>query len=303
MALVTLSDWVEATRRHLTSGRQNERNVLNASYTAGSGTITLVNALGGIVPGARISIGLNVLYVTAVTPTGSAASVIGGQEGSVDANASSGALVRVNPTVTDFDIAEALSADLADLSSPGNGLWQMVGVTLPAPYDASLAGVDLSGYTTNFIDVYDVRYRYGLDTTNWVSLDQFLWRLDRSSDVTGFPSGYGVLITPGFVPPGSSLHVVLRTGFTPLSALTDPIANTGLQPTAYDLPPIGAAMRLMMPREAARNETKTQGDTRRAGEVPAGAVLNSARGLAAWRAQRLQAESDRLVAIWPQKRW
>lgn len=304
MPLVTLSDWIETTRRHMTSGRQNERNVLASGYTAGSGTLTVANPLGGIVAGTRLSVGLNVLYVTAVSSVGLSASVIGGQEGSTDANASAGALVRVNPTVTDFEITEALAADLSDLSAPATGLFRVATSTLAAAYSTALMGMDLVGLAATLTEVEEVRWLSGSDATNWVALQQLNWTLERDANVTSFPSGLGLLINDSAgVPNGATIQVVYRAGFTPVYVPTDALSVTGLPATAYDLPPIGAAMRLMFPREAKRNETKTQGDTRRAGEVPPGALLNSARGLAAWRSQRIASEMQRLLARYPSRRW
>ncbi len=305
MPLVTLADWVEATRRHTTSGRQNERNTLGANYTAGSGTLTLAGPLGGIVPGSRISIGLNVFYVSAVSAVGLVATVIGGQEGSTDVNASTGALVRVNPTVTDFEIVEALAADLADLSSPTAGLYGVAALTLVAPYSRSLVGMELTPYSDVIISILEVRWMGDLtDQSDWVTLNQIDYTFQDPGDPAAFPSGKGLLINGGAcIANGAIVQVVATVGFTAPVALTDPLSATGLPTTAYDLPPIGAAMRLIFPREVRRNETKTQGDTRRAGEVPPGAILNSARGLAAFRATRIQSEMQRLLARYPSRRW
>jgi 3-hydroxyisobutyrate dehydrogenase-like beta-hydroxyacid dehydrogenase len=69
--------------------------------------------------------------------------------------------------------------------------------------------------------------------------------------------------------------------------------DVGLVSTAEDLPPLGAAMRLLAGLEAQRNLIDTQGDTRRAGEVPAGSITQALRNLAAIRQQRLTAEAQR----------
>ena len=77
------------------------------------------------------------------------------------------------------------------------------------------------------------------------------------------------------------------------------LSTTGLQASAYDLPPLGAAIRLMSGREIKRNFTETQGDSRRATEVPAGAVQQSSTGLKLLRAQRIVAECARLNSLYP----
>ena len=86
------------------------------------------------------------------------------------------------------------------------------------------------------------------------------------------------------------------------AALSTNVSVTGLQPSATDLPPIGAAIRLMAGREIKRNFTESQGDTRRSTEVPPGAIAQSANGLARLRQTRIAAEAARLHALYPSYR-
>ena len=62
---------------------------------------------------------------------------------------------------------------------------------------------------------------------------------------------------------------------------------------------VGAQIRLMAGREVKRNFTESQGDTRRAEEVPAGAVGNSITNLLRLRRDRIQAEAARLARQYP----
>jgi len=65
---------------------------LASNYTAGSGTLAVASATGYPTTGNfRIIVGTNILLVTAVS--GTTFTVTGGQEGTTDANASSGAAV------------------------------------------------------------------------------------------------------------------------------------------------------------------------------------------------------------------
>lgn len=302
--MATLQTWVDRTRSHLMSGRSEERNVLSAPYVAGSGTISLTNALGGIVAGSRISIGLNTFYVVSVPTTGSTATVLGGQEGTTDANAASGALVRVGPRFTDFDIVDALATDLADLSNPDNGLfvvsfsdWLVTNGTDMYP----LVVADPS----SVIDVFQVKVTRDptLVAQPWQIMAKSLWRLDRMAGVTGLETvpALRVLAQPGLA--GSTLRALLRMRFVIPTALTDDLTTTLLPVTAYDIPPMGAAMRLVSTREVKRNFPESQGDTRRAGEVGAGAIAQSMRPLAVLRQSRIQAEAGRLMAQYSDRRW
>jgi hypothetical protein len=292
----TVQTWVDRTRSHLMSGRGEERNLLAAGYTAGSGLLVFSNALGGIVPGSRISVGLNTFYVSAINETGSTATVIGAQEGTTDANASLGALVRVSPRFTDAEIFNALRDELSDLSAPDNGLFHIAVVDLtyvPATGIYEIAGDDL-------IDLYEVRYLPTTVGANWGVLPKSIYRLDRFGSLL---TAFATLALLDAVPPtGSTLRALVRRAFTIPTALSDLCTTTNLPSTAWDIPPLGAAMRLVAPREVKRNFNESQGDTRRAGEVPPGAVANSFRPLAAMRMQRIQAEAARLTARYPDRR-
>lgn len=295
----TLQTWVDVTRRHLMSGRQEERNVLAGAYTAGAGTLTFTSNMGGIVAGARLGVGLNVFYVLTVNLGTLSATVIGGQDGSTDANAPISTMVRVNPRFTDYEIAEALASDLADLSSPESGLFQIKTVDLT--YSIAATGYDLLG-VTDLLDIYQVLAQESGTMKGWTRIEKQDYRLDRTALASMFPSGLALLL---FVPAFSGLpiRVHYRSGFVIPPTLATDLNTTGLHVQAYDIPPLGAAMRLVMPREIKRNFTEAQGDTRRASEVGAGAVANSYRPIAGLRAARISAEATRLFAAWPDSRW
>lgn len=298
--MATLATWVAETRRHLMSGRNAERNLLQGAYIPGSGSLTFVHPLGGIVPGARLAVGLNVFYVAAVNNTGLQVSVIGGQEGSADEAAPSGSLVWVNPRFTDFEIVAALNEDLDDLSAPNNGLFQAYSVDLPySPNEFSyILGF---AYTDWVIDVADVRVADSTAPVDWVQVPRSMWRFDRFGGGEGAETLLNLRLAAPQARAGATLRVVLRMKFMNPAALADDLSTTGLPPTAWDIPPIGAAARLMMPREVKRNFTEAQADSRRAAEVPPGAILGSARALMAWRQQRIVAEASRLTAMYPDK--
>lgn len=302
--VATVATWVSRTRGHLMSGRQEARNTLAANYSAGAGVLTLSQQLGAIVPGVRLSIDLNTFYVISVT--GVTATVIGGQEGSADVGATSGTLVRVAPRFTDFEIAEALLGELDDLSSPDNGLFQVS--TLNLTSSSAVGGYDLSGLLSDPIDIYSVRAQGYGTALDWVEVPRSEYRLDRMADTAVFPSGYALQLYRTQTTDGLTLRVIYRRGFDapalPLGAedLATDLATTGLPASAWDIPPMGAAMRLVLTTEIKRNFTESQGDTRRAGEVQAGARAASMRPLAALRAQRIMAESGRLTSAYPDRR-
>jgi hypothetical protein len=62
---------------------------------------------------------------------------------------------------------------------------------------------------------------------------------------------------------------------------------------------MGVQIRLMAPREIKRNFTESQGDTRRADEVGAGAVGASVNNLIRMRRDRITAEAAKLIRQYP----
>lgn len=287
------SDWINSTRSYLMSGYSEERNKLSAAYTAGGTTLTFAYPLGGIRPGARLSIGTNTFYVWSVD--GQVATVSGGEDSSTDANASSGTVVKVGPRFTDDEIWKALDSDLSDLSSPSSGLFGIG--TIDLTYNAIVSGYDLST-VSDLISIYEVKYLTPGPQLDNPRIHTAGWRLNRNAITTQFPSGISLqLFEPAY--PGYNLRIVYRKYFTTPATTATNVSTSGLLASAYDLPPLGAAIRLMAGREIKRNFTESQGDTRRAGEVAAGAVMQSSRNLQILRQQRITAESARLDALYP----
>ena len=90
-----------------------------------------------------------------------------------------------------------------------------------------------------------------------------------------------------------------KTGFTALSAMSTALSTVGLHSEGYDLPALGAALRLMSTRPVRREFIDEQGSSRRADEVPAGAISASMRDLRALRETRINAEAARLDQQYP----
>jgi hypothetical protein len=117
-------------------------------------------------------------------------------------------------------------------------------------------------------------------------------RLLRDMPTSDFASG-NVLVFDSPVRAGS-VRVIYKAPYGQFSAESDTVASVGGTDTLDDLLSIGAQMRLVAPREVKRNFTESQGDTRRAEEVPSGAVANSMIQLQRLRRDRIQAEAARL---------
>lgn len=291
----TVQQLVDRTRQHLQSGYTVERNQLNANYTAGSGTLTFKYPLGGITKGAKLAIGLNVFYVWDVNPSTSTATVTAGEGGSTDANATSGTTVHVRPVFTDFDLFNALNEEVVALSSPQSGLFQVKTVDLT--FNSAIDGYDISA--TDIQAIYEVRYQEPGGYKDWPRIPASQWVLERKAFTSDFPSGTALRLSAGGWP-GNDVRVTYLAPYTPFANLSDDVTATcGISAQAVDIPPIGAAVRLVAGGEVKRNFTSAQPDTRRAEEVPAGAVAASSRGLMMLRQQRVSEEAARLRAQYP----
>ena len=295
--MTTVQNWVDQTRSYLMSGYTENRNQLASPYTAGSGTLVFSKPTDGIRAGTRLSIGTNTFYVWSIA--GSTASVSAGEEGSTDASATTGSLVRVAPRFTDNDILVQLGNEINDLSSPANGLYGLS--TADFTYNPVLTGYDLGPVADQLISIYEVKYLTPGPAHDNPRIPNTKWRLNRNADTTQFPSGFALqLFSPGYA--GFGVRVVYKSNLTMPTTTFANVASTGLQTTAFDIPPLGAAIRMMSGREIKRDFTEAQGDTRRGLEVQAGAIQASANGLQQLRARRIAAESAKLEALYPSYR-
>lgn len=266
-ARTTAEDWVLKTERMLTAGAREERNKLtNAVADTTAGLITVTFPLGRIQPGAWISVDLEDMYVWSVS--GQTATVERGMYGSNPATHVAGSIVQVRPKHSKFMVLEAINDDLAALASAG--LYDMAQVELT--FNPQTAGYDLPG-VTGIEDIYKIEAKYTGLTGDWRPVRS--WSFDREANTTDFASGFTLRLNDGGES-GQKVRVHYKQGFVTLPALTSDVATTLLPVSAYDIPSIGAAARLTGPREVGRNDTSSQGDTRRAEEVPARMIAASA---------------------------
>ena len=295
--MTTASQWVDRARKYLLGSIVPEQNKLAADYTAGAGTLTFTYDLGGITKGTRLSIGLNEFVVWDTQPTAKTVTVDGGQGGSTDTDATSGTIVKVRPRFTDFELFTALNEELAGLSSPQNGLFQIK--TLDLTYNPVIQGYDVTA--SDILDIYDVRYQTPGPDKSWPRLPSYKWELQRSSLTSDFADSTALQVKDDLWP-GYDVRILYRAPYGTFTALTDDTSTTGVSAQAGDIPPLGAAIRLMAGQEISRNFTDTQPDTRRATEVPSGARFNSYRGLLIQHAARISEEAARLAAQYPVRR-
>jgi hypothetical protein len=287
------NDLIVSTRRILLSGQNERRNKMLAPAVPGAGSLTLAYDVSQIAVGSTVQVDLELFYVWATDANSKTLTVSGAQDGTDAASHDAGAIVTINPKFPDQMILDALNDDLADLSSPINGLFAVRVVDLP--FTGGRGGYDLAG-ASNLLEVMQVRYSSGGLPGDYPILSGAT--VGRGLPTTDYPSGNALFLSDGGN--GRTLVVTYKAAFSPITATTaDVAATSGLPSTALDLPPMGATVRLAYGGEIRRNFSDAQGDSRRAAEVPAGAVGAAWRGIEQKRQQRIVSEAARLAQMYP----
>lgn len=296
--MTTCADLIASARRHLLGRERQALNQLNANISNSDTTLTFTQPLGGIQTGAVIGVDLEEMQVWSVNTSANTASVLRGHNGSTAVSHLANATVRVNPKFSDWELFQAVNDDLLDLSSPENGLFQIKTLDLTAA--AGQWGYDFP--VTDYLDIADIRWQVPNTLTHeWREV--YGWSVALNLPTSAFASGQAIFFDPHDLPLAyQPVRVRYKARFDPLVNLTDDVAaTTGLPVTATDLPPLGAAVRLMDGRPVGRADYLSQGDTRRADEVRVADVLNSSGHLEARRRQRVNAEYLRLSQTWEQR--
>jgi hypothetical protein len=269
----------------LLEGRIRQNKLAN-TCDADDSPLTFTFPLGQLAESSRISIGLEDMHVWSVNGTSKSAEVDRGAYGTTAASHSAGAKVTVNPERSDAQILRAVNAELQALAS--DGLYQLKAVELTGSVDRTYP-VSATDVIVPWRVYYD---RAGSDEA-WPEVLRWEWRTVQETD--DFPSG-NALVVDSYVDVGRQVRLVYKAGFASLTGLGQNVtAVSGLPASAVDLLAVGAALRLLVGREAERNRMDRQGDTRRAEEVPAGSQRQAAAELRAYRTRRLEAEVKALA--------
>lgn len=269
---VTTADLIDETRGLLRGDLRSQANSLADNFSPMQTEMVFTFPVTGIQVGQVIEVDLNLYQVADVNTATRTLGIVPVKTAGTHA---SGTRVTMRPTYSKQRIITELNNELADLST--HGIYRIV--TVEGDDDGVIAPPD------GALTVLDI------------------W--SRESDVLGdtrrVPEArFDLVDTPGGIElrgPGEVDFAVFGCRLVTLSNTTDDenVADvTGIPATALDIPPYGAAMRLLASAESRRNITDTQGDTRRAEEVPPGAISGALRNLAALRQSRVVSESQRI---------
>ena len=185
-----------------------------------------------------------------------------------------------------------MNQDIDDLSSPANGLYQVV-TTTAISYNGSDRQIDMTG-VTSLLDLIDVRVKYKSDDFPYVRNV----RLQRNLPVADFPSTFALVFDEA--PVAGTLVVRYTAPFVRASTLASDVQTVCKVPqTMEDILEMGVMIRMLSVREIKRNFTEAQGDTRRADEVPPGAMRDSFNNILRLRRDRVIAEKAKLARQYP----
>jgi len=291
---MTAQTWIDETKNLLLTDYVEEHDTLGTALNDSETTVNFTHDTAGIVAGTVIEINTELMYVFSVNAANNDATVKRGFRGTTAASHAEGDLVTVNPKFPAQLVLNAINDELGDLSSPQNGLYQMK--TVAFTYNVSQDGYNLTGVTDDILSIYQVTYAdLGSEDAEPVLPT---WSLRRDRNTGTFASGYALVLHDDATS-GQSVRVQYKTGFTALAATSTALSTIGLHSQAYDLPVLGAALRLMSTRPVRREFIDEQGSSRRADEVPSGAVSASMRDLRALRDTRINAEATRLDTQYP----
>ncbi len=298
--MATTDSLITETEGHLLSGNRDEQNRLSNNISAADETATFDFTLAGIQQGAYVCIDLEVMYVWSVNATSKTATVQRGALGSTPAEHTAGTVAYVNPLFSKWQIFKAINVEITDLSSADNGLFAQKEFTLQTQsvqkiYSVPAANLDLS-------DILEIRWQETGPELLFPKVRRGQYQIIRDVN-NSTPSNTGMSIRMEYsFTPGRPLIVRYAADFGTLSAITDDVvATTGLAPTMVDIPPLGAAARLMGVREAKRTFTERAVNSRRASEVPSGSASRSAGVLLQLLNSRIKDEGARLRRLWPDK--
>lgn len=287
----TVGTVVDRAIRQLMSGTVEERNKTIGALTATSTTIVFQYDLGGMRAGGVIQIDNELMYVWEVSSGSKSVVVERAWNGTAAAAHVSGSVAIVDPRFPRAQIIEAINAELDDLSSPMNGLFQIK--TMEVNYNGVWSMINLPT-TDKIIDLVSVSLRYL--ATDYPKIRRC--RLIRDLPNDDFNSGYGIRFDEQVR--AGRMIIVYKAPFINVTSETQNLQNiAGIPSSCEDILIMGAQIRLVSPREVKRNFTESQGDTRRSDEVPTGSVSNSINNIIRMRRDRIIAEAAKLKRQYP----
>jgi hypothetical protein len=276
---------VNDTRR-LVYGSMNEQiNLLDQDYPVDGDRLVMKLDVSGITPGMIVSHGLNVWYVTEVTPAAKTVYVVPRYDGSFSERLSAGAVIMIRPRVTDWVLFNEVNRCIVQMSSRTSGLYRLGHEFISSGFNQWGRYVMAAPNVQSIIAIRAVR-SWGDPLSE--PIPDRMWRWDKHT-------GAIRIFDPEFSW-ASQIDVTYRAPFLEATSLeADLVSQCGLAPSMEDIPSLGAASALLLTTEGRRNQVSVQGDPRRPGEVPPGSNSSAAREMRRRYEDRIDDEYARLI--------
>ena len=299
----TVDDVITECENHLYGGSRDEINQLANSIGTTDTTFSLTYPLGGVGAGAYLAVDLEIIYVWSVDSTSLVVTVQRGMLGSTAAAHTGGTLVYVNPLFSKWQIWNAVNVEITSLSGANNGLFAEKSFTLTTQpvsinYDVPSTNLDIR-------QILEIRWDQIGPERPWPVIPRRSYQVMRDVLTDTGTTKLSIRIERGlsggrFIP-GRRMVVRYQGDFTALTATLsdDALATSNMSATQIDIPPLGAAARLMGVREAKRNIIDVAVGSRRSAEVPSGGAAKAAGVLLQLLDKRVMDEADRLAQLWP----
>lgn len=280
---ISLDGLVSRVRRLL--GDRDNINKLKTSISDTDSTVVLTYKPSNIYNGSLITINDETMHVWEVS--GNTLIVERARRGT-SATAHDANEITYTGGKPRQQIIDAINDELSSLSS--QHLYQMKSVLVDG-YNTSDWAYQVDDL--NKATIYNVQYLVTGQDSDWRDLKG--WSFNPIDNTMSFNT------EPWF---SYDVRVLYKAPLGRFTDGTDDLeTTTGLRTEAADVVVYGAAYRLTIGDESIRNDFRSQGDTRRPGEVPPGAVLRaSVNGFKAIRDERLGEEQQRLRNLYPYRR-
>ena len=294
--MTTIRSMVSDTRRMAYGSMTEQINLLSQAYTAGGDELFMELDVSGITPGMVLSGDLNVWYVKGIDPSANSVLVIPGYDNSPTRNMAVGSFIYIKPRVTDWYMFESLNQEILRLSTPEHGLYQIKSWT--DDVDPTWQTYDIPTEAFDMVGLLRVRYRMPGTEDVWLDIPEKSYRV-QINDTQG-TSRIRLLRN---IPSGTEVRFLYKAPFNQAENLDDnAITVCGLSETMVDIPTLGVLATLLRTTESRRGQVQTQGDARRAGEVPAGSNMSIASRIERDHQMRIWEEAARLIQRVPLQR-
>jgi hypothetical protein len=299
---VTVGDVLQRIRRdHLQTSHRRALNVLASSVDSDDDIVT-VAYVGGNPPqgGDLLEIDDELLFV--VEANGAAATVIRGFDGSTAASHTAGAVIELNPRVTNVGL---LAHMRSEVRSWPRSLFGVASGDFSVPADTS--AIDLTGASASWEHVRLLGvWRSPSDGEGY---DPYDWReswprvtgvrLEPRQETDDFASGWA-LVLPTEYGDARDLRVVVGHSFPTgtWARSTDLGTTIGMTSDLLEIVELGAIWRATLGREQERVDVFAAGTSRRDEAVPAGAIARIALQYRQLRDMAVRDATKRLAAAW-----